>query len=353
MKKPFDKLRARPILISGIQPSGKLHVGNYLGALKNFVELQNSGKFECYFFIADYHALTENPKPNELRERTKDLQIDFLAAGLDPKKSTLFIQSQSPLVQQLKLFLSPLVPVSELLRMTAFKEKVLQALKPEDREKITKEKFDEIAEGANYGLVEYPVLMAADIMLYDAEFVPVGDDQLQHLELARTLVRKFNNKYGKTFIEPRPLLTKAPRVMSLSDLDKKMSKSSPEGCLFLDDAPEIIKKKIARAVTDSGSEVKFNDVKKPGIANLMRIYQGITDKAFADIESEFRGRNYSQFKETVAEVLIKELEPFRIKKSGLMKNHKKVEAAFTAGGKLARKRADQKMKLVKKAIGIL
>lgn len=320
--------------------------------LKNSVELQNSGKYQCYFFIADYHALTENPKPDELRERTKGLQTDFLAAGLDPKKSTLFIQSQSPLVQQLKLFLSPLVPVSELLRMTAFKEKVLQALKPEDREKITKEKFDEIAEGANYGLVEYPVLMAADIMLYDAELVPVGDDQLQHLEFTRMLVRKFNNRYGKTFIEPKPILTKTPRVMSLNDPEKKMSKSMPEGCLFLDDTPETIKKKIARAVTDSGSEVKFDEKKKPGIANLMRIYQGMTNKAFADIESEFRGKSYSHFKEMLSEILIKEFEPFRIKKTELLKNQKRVEAAFATGAKEARKHAEQKIEAVKKAIGL-
>jgi len=235
---------AKPILISGIQPTGRLHLGNYLGALKNFVDLQNSGKYQCRFFVADLHALTENPNAKDLNKNIVSLAADFLAAGLDPKKSIIFQQSQIGPVQELKWILSPLTPTSELIRMTAFKEKVLQALKPEEREKITKEKFEKIVEGTNFGLAEYPILMAADIMVFDGQLVPVGNDQLQHLEFARTLVRKFNNKFGQTFIEPKALLTATPRLMSLDDPSKKMSKSRPAGCLFIDDSPEEIERKI-------------------------------------------------------------------------------------------------------------
>ena len=189
----------KPILISGIQPTGRLHLGNYLGALKQFVELQNSGKYECLFFVADLHALTENPDAKDLSKNTIGLTADFLAAGLDPQKSIIFQQSRIESLQELKWILSTLTPVSELMRMTAFKEKVLQALKPEEREKITKEEFEKIAEESNFGLAEYPVLMAADILIFGGQLVPVGNDQLQHLEFARMLVRKFNKKFGKTF----------------------------------------------------------------------------------------------------------------------------------------------------------
>ena len=326
---------ARSILISGIQPSGRLHIGNYLGALKNFVELQNSGKYECYFFIADYHSLTGDFDERKQSEQTIDLAASFMAAGLDAKKSTLFIQSEVPRTIELSLILSSLITaMGDLERMTQFKEK------GENRPR------------AKVGLFTYPILMTADIILYDAEFVPVGDDQLQHLELAREIVRKFNNRFGKTFVEPKPILTKAPRVMSLNDPGKKMSKSQPEGCLFLDDEPEVIKKKISRAVTDSGNEVKFDEKKKAGIANLMRVYQGITHKAFADIEAEFRGRNYSAFKTALGDIIAKHLEPFRTKKAELTKNQKVVRAAFDAGAKVASAKAKKKMAAVKKAIGL-
>ncbi|OGZ02674.1 MAG: tryptophan--tRNA ligase, partial [Candidatus Liptonbacteria bacterium RIFCSPLOWO2_12_FULL_60_15] len=211
---------AKPVLISGIQPTGSLHIGNYLGALKNFVELQGSGAYECYFFIADYHSLTEPFTKEEKERRVLGLAATFLAAGLDPKRSTLFIQSHVPASTELAWILSALTPFGELRRMTQFKEK--------GGEK----------DSANVGLFTYPVLMAADILLYDAKTVPVGEDQLQHLELARTLARKFNAKFGKVFIEPKALMTDVPRLMSLKDPQKKMSKSDPAGCLFLDDAPE-------------------------------------------------------------------------------------------------------------------
>src|SRR3989338_5496738 len=311
---------AKPILISGIQPTGRLHLGNYLGALKNFVDLQNSGKYQCRFFVADLHALTENPNAKDLNKNIVSLAADFLAAGLDPKKSIIFQQSQIGPVQELKWILSPLTPTSELIRMTAFKEKVLQALKPEEREKITKEKFEKIVEGTNFGLAEYPILMAADIMVFDGQLVPVGNDQLQHLEFARTLVRKFNNKFGQTFIEPKALMTSNPRLMSLNNPYKKMSKSEPDGCLFIDDSPENIEQKIKNAVTDSENEVKYDPKNKPGVSNLLEIMSGLSGKSIQEIEKSFSRKNYGEMKKAIAKFIADYFAQFREKKVALLKN---------------------------------
>src|SRR3990167_8329659 len=273
-----------PILISGIQPTGRLHLGNYLGALKNFVDLQNSGKYQCRFFVADLHALTENPNAKDLNKNIVSLAADFLAAGLDPKKSTIFLQSQVSQTTELAWILSVIAPFCEFNRMTQFKEK-----------------SGAQKENVNVGLFFYPILMSADIILYNADFVPVGEDQLQHLELARTLVRKFNNKFGQTFIEPKALLTATPRLMSLDDPTKKMSKSRPAGCLFIDDSPEEIEKKIKAAVTDSGSEGKYDPKNKPGISNLLEIMAGLSDKTAPETEKQFTGMNYGEFKKSVSD----------------------------------------------------
>lgn len=343
----------KPVLVSGIQPTGRLHLGNYLGALKNFVDLQNSGKYECYFFIADLHALTENPTAKDLSVNIMNLMADFLAVGLDPKKSIIFQQSQIEPLQELKWILSSLTPVSELLRMTAFKEKVLQALKPSEREKVTKEKFKEVMEASNFGLAEYPVLMAADILLYDASYVPVGDDQLQHLELARMLARKFNKKFGQTFVEPQPILTKAPRVMSLKNPEKKMSKSDPASCLFLDDSPEEIKAKIKTAVTDSGSEIKYDPKNKPAISNLLRIYTTLTAPMTVwGNEKEFAGKAYSEFKSKLAEVIIEHFADYRKKKKSLLKSPTLLRQTLRQGSGRAAKIAARKISEVKKKIGL-
>ncbi len=343
---------AEPILISGIQPTGCLHIGNYLGALKNFVELQNSGKYQCYFFIADLHALTENPNAKDLNKNIKGLAADFLAVGLNSKKSTIFQQSRIYVLQELKWILSTLTPVSELLRMTAFKEKVLQPLRPEERKNITKEKFEEVIEASNFGLAEYPILMAADILLYDAKFVPVGDDQLQHLELARTLARKFNKKFGKTFTEPQPLLTNAPRVMSLTNPKKKMAKSEPSGCLFLDDSPQEIKAKISRAVTDSGSEIKLDPEKKAGINNLLRIYSSLSGRTIPILEKKYHGKNYAEFKSDLAELVAEHFADFRKDKKALMAKPQTLAATINSGSAKASQIADKKIGEVKKRIGI-
>ncbi|MEK7630022.1 MAG: tryptophan--tRNA ligase [Patescibacteria group bacterium] len=342
----------KPRLISGIQPSGKLHIGNYLGALKNFVELQNSGKYECFFFIADLHALTENPDPKNLLKNTADLVKTFLAVGLNPKKSIIFIQSQVPAHYELYQILAPLMPVSELMRMTAFKEKVLQTLKLKEGQLFSKNDFEKAVEGSNFGLAAYPVLMTADIVLYDAKFVPVGDDQLQHLELARALVRKFNSKYGKTFIEPQPLITEASRIMSLDDPKKKMSKSRPAGCLFLDDSPTIIRKKIMSAVTDSGNEIKAEIEGKEGIGNLILLYSALSgEKNIALIEKRYKGKGYGEFKRDLAEIAVEALAPFQVSKKKITSVQAK--KAIEAGGKKASAVASKKILEVKKKIGLV
>lgn len=344
---------AKPVLISGVQPTGRLHIGNYLGALKNFVELQNSDKYQCYFFIADLHALTENPNPKDLRKNITNLAADFLAAGLDPEKAIIFQQSQIKFLEELKWILSPLVPVSELMRMTAFKEKIMQKIEPKEGQKVSKEEFDKVVEESNMGLAEYPVLMAADILLYDAKFVPVGHDQLQHLELARTIARKFNKKFGKTFTEPQPLLTKTPRVMSLTNPGKKMSKSQPEGCLFMDDESETVKSKIAHAVTDSGSEIKYDSQKKAGVSNLLEIYSSLSDKKISDIEKKFEGKGYGEFKKSLAELVSNHFADFRKKKKELMSKPEELKKTLRHGSAQAAKKANKKIFEVKQKVGLI
>lgn len=348
----------KPILVSGIQPTGRLHIGNYLGALKNFVDLQNSGKYQCYFFIADLHSLTEPFDPKEKQKQTLNLIADFLAAGLDPKKSTIFLQSQIPAHSELMWILNAITPMGELNRMTQFKDKKLQAPGTKLKENIPLVIKTGFGPGAdedeltNVGLFDYPVLMAADILLYDTNVVPVGNDQLQHLELARTIARKFNKKFGETFREPQPLMTQTPRVMSLKDPAKKMSKSQPESCLFIDDAPQVLKEKLAHATTDSGSEIIYNPETKPGISNLLDIYAAISGKEIHEITEEFSGKNYSEFKNRLAETIADYFAVFREKKKKLLASENKLKTVLSAGSKKATKVADKKMSEVKKKIGI-
>jgi len=342
----------KPVLVSGIQPSGRLHIGNYLGALKNFVELQNSGKYECYFFIADLHALTENPDPKELNKNILNLAADFLSAGLDPKKSVIFQQSQVKFVEELAGILTPFVPISELLRMTAFKEKILQKIKPRGGIAVSQDELDRTVEESNMGLVMYPVLMAADIFIYGAKFVPVGNDQDQHLELTRTLARKFNKRFGKTFVEPKALHAPTPRVMSLDDPTKKMSKSRPQGCIFIDDSPEEIKKKVSRAVTDSGKEIKFDPAKKPGLSNLLGVYAALKGVEPKDLEKEFSGKSYAEFKSELANIISNYFSNFREEKKKLMAKPDLLKKVLSAGSRQAASIAEKKLAEVKEKIGI-
>ena len=235
--------------------------------------------------------------------------------------------------------------------MTAFKEKVIQTLKLKQGQIFSKEDFEKAVEESNFGLAAYPILMTADIILYDAKFVPVGEDQLQHLELARTLVRKFNNRFGKTFIEPRPLLTKIPRLMSLDDPTKKMSKSQPGGCLFLDDSPTEIREKLMRATTDSGKEVKYDEKNKPGVSNLLLIYSELSGKSVNAIEKIYSGKGYAEFKKDLAEIVIRALWPFQEKKKGL--KPAEIKKALASGNKKANAVASKKLLEVKKKIGLL
>ncbi len=342
----------KPILISGIQPTGRLHIGNYLGALRHFVKLQNSDKYQCYFFVADYHSLTIPFDPKQKQKEVIDTIRAYLAAGLDPKKSTLFLQSAVSAHTELAWILNTITPMGELRRMTQFKEKSGWA-----RESVNPKKnmtnipvVDLIALAtANTGLFTYPVLMAADILLYDAKFVPVGHDQLQHLELTRELARRFNKRFGKIFIEPKPLLTETPRLMSLNDPARKMSKSRPVGCLFLDDAPEVIRKKVQRAVTDSGNEVRYDEKKKPAVSNLMRIYKELTNMNMREIEKEFSGKGYAEFKKALAEVVIDALKIFREKKH----TNKSLVSVLEKGNVKATSVAVKKLTAVKKRIGLI
>ncbi|MDI6717945.1 MAG: tryptophan--tRNA ligase [Patescibacteria group bacterium] len=329
----------KPILISGIQPSGETHIGNYLGALKNFVYLQNSGRYQCYFFVADLHSITENYDPAQKYRQIIDVVLNYLAIGINPEKSVIFIQSQIPEHSELMWILNTITPMGELKRMTQFKDK-------SERQK----------ENVNAGLFNYPVLQAADILLYDAEFVPVGEDQLQHLELARTLARKFNSKFPvgrkKIFVEPKPLLAEVPKLMSLSDPYKKMSKSMPEGCLFMDDSPDEIRNKIKKAVTDSGTEIIYDSEKKPAISNLIRIYGGFSKLSPKEVEKKFKEKNYGQFKKELADLIVESLKPFQVKKKLLSKKPSYILKIIEKGRKKAEKKVNPKIKQIKKAIGL-
>jgi tryptophanyl-tRNA synthetase len=324
----------KPVLVSGMQPTGRLHIGNYLGALKNFVDLQNSGNYQCYFFLADLHALTEGPEPKVLSENIVTLAADYFAAGLDPKKSVIYQQSLIPAHSELTWILNTITPIGELERMTQYKDKSARQ-----------------AANVNVGLFDYPVLMAADIILYEARVVPVGDDQLQHLELTRTVARKFNTRFGVTFIEPKGLLTKTPRVMSLKDPRKKMSKSDPEGCLFLDDTPESIKKKIARAVTDSDATIKYDIERKPGLSNLLEIYSALTHMEPVTVAKEFSGESYSILKKRLTEVVVDYFAPFRAEKKKLLAKPAAIRKILAGGSKKAGVVAAKKMLEIKKKVG--
>jgi tryptophanyl-tRNA synthetase len=324
----------KPTLVSGTQPTGRLHIGNYLGALKNFVDLQNSGEYQCYFFLADLHAMTQDIAPKAFAENIVNLAADYLAIGLDPKKSVIFQQSQIPAHSQLAWVLNTIAPLGDLERMTQFKDKSL-------RQEMN----------VNMGLFDYPVLMAADIILYDAKVVPVGDDQLQHLELTRTLARKFNARFGNTFFEPKGLLTKTPRVMSLKDPLKKMSKSDPDGCLFLDDTPEAVQKKIARAVTDSDATIAYDVERKPGLSNLLEIYAALTGMEPAAVAKKFSGESYSVLKGALTEVVIKHFAPFRTAKKKLLAKPATIRKILADGSRKAGAVAAKKMIEVKKKVG--
>lgn len=325
----------KPIIVSGLKPSGQLHIGNYLGMLKQSVELQNSGKYNCFYFIADYHSLTVKYEPEEKRKEILDMAIDALAAGLDPKKSTIFLQSHVAEHANLAWILNTITSMGELERMIEYKEKISEGQTP------------------NAGLFDYPVLMAADILIYNAEKVPVGDDQRQHLELTRTIARKFNRKFGKTFKEPQAILTKTPRVMSLNNPKKKMSKTQPAGCVFLSDPPDVIRSKIKSAVTDSYKEIGYDPKNRPAISNLVLIYSEFSNLPIPEVLKKFKGKNYAEFKQDLAEAIIAALKPFNERRRILASDQNKIMEILRNGAKKARMIAQKTMEEARKKAGLL
>jgi len=281
-------------IFSGAQPTGNVHLGNYLGALRNWVALQH--EYESIFCIVNLHAITLPQDPKLLARKTRELARIYLAVGIDPQVSTIFIQSDVPEHAELTWILNCTARLSELERMTQFKEKARKQ-----------------RENVGVGLFDYPVLMAADILLYNTDLVPVGEDQKQHLELTRDLAVRFNRDYGETFRVPEPYIPKVgARIMSLSDPTKKMSKSDddPNGCVMLLDDAETIRRKLKRAVTDSGTEIRFDET-RPAITNLLTIYRLMTGQEPAEIEAHFAGAGYAKLKQDIADVTIEFLQPLQ------------------------------------------
>ena len=321
-------------IFSGMRPTGQLHIGNYLGAAKNWLELQK--KHECIFAVVDYHGITTPFDSKQIQKDIMNVVLDYLAAGIDPRKSILIIQSHVPEHTELAWILGTLTPIGELERMTQFKDKSKQH-----------------KQNINTGLFAYPVLMAADILLYKTNIVPVGEDQRQHVELARTIARKFNNKFGNTFPLPKVQLSKSgARIMSLTDPLKKMSKTGDES-IALTDSPSVIRNKIKRAVTDSGKEIKYDPKKKPAISNLLTIYHLFSGKSIADLEKKYKNKGYAEFKKDLAEVIIKELKPFQKKRKKYEKNPQLVKKILAKGTKNAQKIAQETMEEIKKKMGLI
>ena len=322
-------------ILSGIQPTGSMHIGSYIGAVSQWKKLQETG--ECLFFIADLHALTVPQNPKEFPSQVMQTAVEMIAAGLDPEKSIIFVQSEVKEHTELYWLLSTLTPLGELERMTQYKNKSKQ-----------------FKENINAGLLNYPVLQAADILLYQIDSVPVGEDQKQHLELTRTLAKKFNQKYGETFKIPDALTLKiGAKIMALNDPKKKMSKSQPESCLFLFDEPEVIKKKIMSAVTDTGKAIKYDPDKKPGISNLLAIYSLVGQKPISELEKKFKNKGYGDFKKSLTELLILKFEPFRLKKKELLSREVYIKEILERGRKKAQFIAQATMQDVRKKMGLI
>lgn len=326
----------KPIIFSGIQPSGHLHIGNYLGAITQWVELQKD--YTCFFCIVDYHAITVKQDPEELRKKIIELTKIYLAAGIDPKKSIIFQQSLVSEHTELAWVLNcASARISDLKKMTQFKDKSAK-----------------YGENVSVGLFDYPVLMAADILLYDADLVPVGDDQVQHVELARDLAKRFNHDFQNIFKVPEYKIRKeGARIMGLDDPSKKMSKSADNAAnyLGLTDSSETIRKKIMRAVTDSGSEIKYDRQGKPAVSNLLTVYSLLSGLSVKELEKKYAGCGYGDFKRDLAEVAVNFMSDFQSRYNKI--SDKQVEKILLAGAKQAKLVANKKMVQVRKAIGLI
>lgn len=318
-------------IFSGVQPSGKLTLGNYLGAIRNFPILQE--EYNCIYCVVDMHAITVRQDPAALRRSTLEVLAQYIACGLDPEKSTLFIQSHVPAHAELAWVLNCFTMFGEASRMTQFKDKSAKH-----------------SDNVNVGLFTYPVLMAADILLYQTNLVPVGVDQSQHIEICRDIANRFNGVYSNTFAIPEGYYPKAgegAKIMSLSDPEKKMSKSdeNENGFILLMDQPEVIMRKFKRAVTDSEARIAMDPVGKPGVSNLLQIYSLATGKTVAEAETEFEGQGYGAFKPAVGEAVVELLRPIREKTEDLLRNKDYLEKVYTEGAQkasyLARKTLDK------------
>ncbi|MBA4600780.1 tryptophan--tRNA ligase [Thermoactinomyces mirandus] len=322
-------------VLSGVQPTGMLHLGNYLGAIKQFVKLQNEA--DCYFCVVNLHALTIPKNPEELLERTRDVVAMYLAVGLDPEKVTLFVQSQVKAHSEACWLLQCVARVGELNRMIQFKEK------------------GKGSDSALVGLYTYPVLMAADILLYQADQVPVGEDQKQHLELTRDLAERFNRDYQEVLTVPEPLIGQVgARVMGLDNPEKKMSKSADSAFNYIAmlDDPKMIEKKLKRAVTDSENQVRHDPATKPGISNLLGIYSSLSGKSIKELEKQYEGVGYGLFKKDLIEVTVDHLQPiqeryYQIRKSSLL------DQVLAEGKEKANAVAEETLRKMKEAMGVL
>ncbi len=327
----------KKVMLSGIQPSGELHLGNYLGAIRNWGA--RAEEFDCYYFMADMHTITVRQTPADLRRRTLTQLAQYIACGLDPEKNTLFVQSHVHQHAELGWVLQCYTMFGELSRMTQFKDKSAKN-----------------ADNINAGLFAYPSLMAADILLYQPDFIPVGEDQKQHCELTRDVAQRFNHVYGDVFKIPEPYIPKmGARVMSLNAPDSKMSKSIPEGCIFMMEKPEDIMRKFKRAITDSDTEhcVRYAPAEKPGVANLMSIYAACTGKTFEEIEREFAGQGYGAFKPKVGEAVVETLRPIREETERLLADKAYLESVYRKGAEKASYVAEKTLRKVYKKVGFL
>ncbi len=329
-------VKEKDVVLSLVQPSGDLTIGNYLGAIKNFVALQD--EYRCFFAAADLHAITVQQVPAELRRRTKEVLAYYIACGLDPKKVTLFIQSQVPQHAELSWVLSSISYIGQLERMTQFKDKAKRHM-----------------DNLNAALLTYPVLMAADILLYQTKYVPVGVDQKQHLELARDLAERFNNRYSPTFQIPEPLISEtSAKIMSLKDPFSKMSKSDEDvnAFILIKDEPEAIRRKIARAVTDSKANFRYSD-EQPGLKNLINIYAAYSERDPLDIAVQYKDSSYSDFKNELAELIIEKMNPIRNRFIKIMADKNMLNEIFEEGRKEAARTAQRTLSKVYRKVGFV
>jgi tryptophanyl-tRNA synthetase len=334
---PKSRLRnGKQNTLSGSAPSGNLTIGNYIGAIRNWDALQE--EYNCYYMVVDLHSITTKQDPKVLRERSLAFYAQYIACGLNPEKNILFIQSHVSEHAELAWVLNCFTPFGDLSRMTQFKDK--SAKHPKN---------------INAGLFNYPVLMAADILLYDAHVVPVGEDQKQHLELTRDIAIRFNNELGETFVVPEPMIPKVgARIMALQEPTRKMDKSDPNlnNSVFLLDEPKAIEKKFKSATTDSGTEVKF-DEEKPGISNLLQIYSSMSGKTIPELEAHFAGKMYGHVKVELAEYMVERLRPFREKHAQLMKDRAYLESVMKKNAAKAHAHAEETLARVYETVGFL